>query len=87
MKGDTDSIVAADGVTIISQLVAASHRVVMLSWRQKGSSLDWILDKIRGGARKQSTKDVAAFGASLARRQFVAELDDDSNCRNGDAAA
>lgn len=81
VKGATDSIVTADSITMISQLVAAGHRVLMFPWRQKGSSLDWILDKIRGGTRKRSSKDIAAFGASLARRQLVAELDDDSDFR------
>jgi mitochondrial fission protein ELM1 len=81
VKGATDSVVTADSITMISQLVAAGHRVLMFPWRQKGNSLDWVLDTIRGRARKRSTKDMTAFGASLARRQLVAELDEDADFR------
>lgn len=60
------SVVTADSITMISQLVAAGHRVLVFPWRHAG----WL----SGIVARKPAKDVAAFRAALYRRRLAAEL-------------
>jgi mitochondrial fission protein ELM1 len=70
VRGSTDSIVTGDSISMMSQLVAARHRVLVFPWRKK-RSFDEILKKVRSRGRK----DAEAFRASLYRQKLAAELD------------
>jgi len=69
VRGSTDSVVTGDSISMLSQLVAARHRVLIFPWRKR--PLDGLLKRFRARDRK----DAAAFHASLYRQKLAAELD------------
>ena len=68
------SIVTADSVSMISQLVAAAHRVLIFPWRARKSPFVRSLERLVGPP-KHGRKDVAAFCAALYGRKLAAELE------------
>lgn len=75
LSGSDRSVVTADSVTMISQLVAAGHRVLVFPWRTRGRGAIDRLRRIvmRGPARRP--KDLAAFSAALYARGLAAPCD------------
>lgn len=75
LSGSDRSVVTADSVTMISQLVAAGHRVLVFPWRTRGRGAIDRLRRIvmRGPARRP--KDLAAFSAALYARGMAAPCD------------
>lgn len=75
LSGSDRTVVTADSVTMISQLVAAGHRVLVFPWRARDRGAVGRLRRIvmRGPARRG--KDLAAFSAALYARRLAAPCD------------
>jgi mitochondrial fission protein ELM1 len=69
VMGSSNSIVTGDSISMLSQLVAARHRVLVFPWRKR--PFDGLLKRFRPRDRK----DARAFHASLYRQSLAAELD------------
>lgn len=69
-----DSIVTADSVSMISQLVAAGHRTLIFPWRAPRRLIG--AGTLPRRILTQRSKDTAAFRENLYGRGLAAELDD-----------
>lgn len=72
VRNARDSVVTADSITMISQLVAAGHRVLVFPWRRNGP-VDAVL-RLFQDRRRRSFKSVR-FCAGLYERRLAAPLD------------
>jgi mitochondrial fission protein ELM1 len=70
-----DSIVTADSITMISQLLAAGHRTLIFPWHTKRRRTG-LLARLPKLTQERQGKDTAAFRAALCRQRLSAELND-----------
>jgi mitochondrial fission protein ELM1 len=68
-----DSVVTADSISMISQLVAAGHRTLIFPWPTPGRLTSFFHK--RSKRTTLASKDMAAFRANLYEQAFAAELD------------
>lgn len=73
LKRSGDSIVTADSISMISQLVAAGHRTLIFPWHRQRSPID--VSMLSKCILKRRSKDTAAFRENLYRQRLAAELD------------
>lgn len=69
------SIVTADSISMISQLVAAGHRTLFFPWRARSLLLAGVVPRWFGKPTIPRGKDIARFCAALAARGLAAEFD------------
>lgn len=79
VKGSTDSIVTADSISVISQLVAAGHRTLILPWKRSAGTIAGFVRELRSRTVGRRGKDTAAFRSALYRRGLAAELSGDAD--------
>lgn len=73
LKRGGDSIVTADSISMISQLIAAGHRTLIFPWQGRRRLTGAGTPSMRVSKRRH--KDTAAFRENLYRRGLAAELD------------
>ncbi len=77
LLGTRDSVVTADSITMISQLVAAGHRALIFPWRVRNGSLMALrrLFTRRSSGTVARGKDIDAFCAGLYEECLAAPLE------------
>lgn len=75
LLGVRDSVVTADSITMISQLVAAGHRTLIFPWRVRNGHPLGMLRRLVSGPAVRG-KDIAAFCAGLYGQRLAASLED-----------
>lgn len=74
LLGARDSVVTADSITMISQLIAAGHRTLIFPWRLRSSHRGAALRRFFAGPVARG-KDVDAFCAGLYGQRLAAPME------------
>lgn len=78
VRHSRQSIVTSDSVSMISQLVAAAHQVLIFPWRARAAPLEALFTGLLPRS-KPGGKDIAGFCNALCARKLAAELNESAD--------